>query len=106
MSMGYALSEELKWMDGKLFNRGFADYKLPTATDPDRCQMNTMFVEPGDQEGPFGAKGAAEAVNMPATPAIANAIFNAIGVRIRELPITPGGILAALRGKENLLSGA
>lgn len=97
MSMGFALTEQLRWENGRLMNRGFAEYKLPTATDLERCQMKTAFIESNDQEGPFGAKGAAEAVNVPAAPAIANAIYNAIGVRFRELPITPERIVRALR---------
>ncbi|MBW2464920.1 MAG: xanthine dehydrogenase family protein molybdopterin-binding subunit, partial [Deltaproteobacteria bacterium] len=57
------------------------------------------FIEPGDPEGPFGAKGVGEPGLVPTAPAIANAIYDAVGVRIRDLPITPEKVLDALRRK-------
>jgi CO/xanthine dehydrogenase Mo-binding subunit len=59
----------------------------------------TILVESLQKEGPFGAKGIGEPAAAPTAPAIANAIYNAIGVRIKELPITPDKILSALRDK-------
>jgi xanthine dehydrogenase molybdenum-binding subunit len=64
--------------------------------------IDLEFIETDDSEGPFGAKGVGEPGLVPTAPAIANAIHNAIGVRIRDLPITPEKILAALKaGSEN-----
>src|SRR5579883_249260 len=95
MGLGYALSEEVKLDDkGRVRNPGFVDYKLFTTLDMPR--MTTILVEDHEPTGPFGAKSAGEVpINGPA-PAIANAVFDAIGVRIRDLPITPEKILAAL----------
>jgi putative selenate reductase molybdopterin-binding subunit len=95
MGLGYALSEEIKLDEwGRVRNPGFVDYKLFTTLD--MPQMTTILVEDPEPTGPFGAKSAGEVpINGPA-PAIANAIFDAIGVRIRDLPITPEKILAAL----------
>jgi CO/xanthine dehydrogenase Mo-binding subunit len=62
--------------------------------------MNSILVETNDPEGPFGAKGMGEASLLPTSAAIANAIDDAIGVRIRELPITPDKILKALKEQE------
>ena len=95
MGLGYALSEEIKLDEqGRVRNPGFVDYKLFTTLD--MPQMTTILVEDHEPSGPFGAKSAGEVpINGPA-PAIANAIFDAIGARIRDLPITPEKILAAL----------
>ncbi len=101
MALGYALSEEIKLDDkGRVRNPGFVDYKLFSTLD--MPQMTTILVEDPEPSGPFGAKSAGEVPVNGAAPAIANAIFDAIGVRIRDLPITPEKILAALdrQGKE------
>ena len=58
------------------------------------------MVETNDPEGPFGAKGMGEASLLPTSAAIANAIYDAVGVRIRELPITPDKVIKALKEKE------
>jgi CO/xanthine dehydrogenase Mo-binding subunit len=76
------------------------DYKLPAAADmPERVE--SIFIESRDPKGPFGAKGIAEPAVIPVAPAIANAIADAIGLRIRDLPITPESICAALRAKQD-----
>jgi len=101
MALGYALSEEIKLDDkGRVRNPGFVDYKLFSTLD--MPQMTTILVEDPEPSGPFGAKSAGEVPVNGAAPAIANAVFDAIGVRIRDLPITPEKILAALdrQGKE------
>lgn len=94
--IGYAMYEQVLTDKGRVLNPGFTDYKLPTA-----CEMSfpidVQLVETNDPEGPFGAKGVGEPGLVPTAPAIANAIFDAIGVRIRDLPITPEKILRALR---------
>jgi CO/xanthine dehydrogenase Mo-binding subunit len=59
-------------------------------------QIECIFIESNEPSGPFGAKGLSEACLIVPAPAIANAIYNAVGVRIRSLPITPEKILAAL----------
>jgi len=94
-AMGWALYEELQLDGGRLMNGNFADYTMPTA---DAVPMfRSGIVESNDPNGPYGAKGASETAILPGAPAIANAVFDAIGVRINDLPITPEKILAALR---------
>ncbi len=69
-------------------------------TAMDVVPVEAVIVEPDDADGPFGAKGVGEPGLVPTAPAIANAIYDAVGVRIRELPITPEKILAALRDRD------
>lgn len=95
MGLGYALTEELKLEKGKVLNPNFLDYRLPTSRDVPRVQ--SIIVETHDPEGPFGAKGVGEPPLVAVAPAVANAIYDAVGVRIKELPITPEKILAALK---------
>ncbi|MFQ6070840.1 MAG: xanthine dehydrogenase family protein molybdopterin-binding subunit [Candidatus Aminicenantales bacterium] len=97
--VGYALYEELKYIEGKIQNPDFRDYKIPTIREID-FPIDVEFIETDDSFGPFGAKGVAEPGLVPTAPAIANAIYDAIGVRIRTLPITPEKILAALKAKK------
>ena len=94
--LGYALYEQVLMADGRIQNPSFTDYKIPTAGELD-FPIELDFVETDDPTGPFGAKGVGEPGLVPTAPAIANAIFDAVGVRIRDLPITPEKVLAALR---------
>ncbi|MBI5851068.1 MAG: molybdopterin-dependent oxidoreductase [Planctomycetes bacterium] len=96
--VGYALYEEVLTRDGRVVNPNFTDYKLPTAGEM-AFPIDLAFVEPHEPAGPFGAKGMGEPGLVPTAPAIANAICDAIGVRIRDLPITPEKIVTALRDK-------
>jgi CO/xanthine dehydrogenase Mo-binding subunit len=94
-AIGWTLYEQLQLEDGRISNGNFADYTMATA---DAVPMlRGGLVESNDPNGPYGAKGASETAILPGAPAIANAIHDAIGVRITELPITPEKILAALR---------
>ncbi len=97
MGIGYALTERLILQNGKVMNPNFLDYKMLTAKDVPNIEP--IVVETDDQFGPFGAKGIGEPGLVPTAPAIANAIYDAIGVRIKELPITPEKVLAALKEK-------
>ncbi len=93
--VGYALYEEVKTRAGRILNPGFTDYKIPTACEMD-FPIELVFVETDEQSGPFGAKGVGEPGMVPTAPAIANAIYDAVGVRVKDLPITPEKVLAAL----------
>ena len=93
--IGYALSEELKVEGGRVLNPTFTDYKI--ATTQDVPELNISFVETHDPAGPYGAKGIAEAPMIPVAAAIANAVHNATGVRITELPFTPERVLMRLK---------
>jgi xanthine dehydrogenase molybdenum-binding subunit len=94
--IGYALYEELQTQEGRILNPNFQDYKIPTIQEMDFL-IDLDFIEIPDEFGPFGAKGIAEPGLVPTAPAIANAVYDAIGVRIRDLPITPEKVLAALK---------
>jgi putative selenate reductase molybdopterin-binding subunit len=101
MALGYALSEEVKFDEqGRVRNPGFVDYKVMSTLD--MPQMTTILVEDTEYTGPFGAKSAGEVPTNGMAPAIANAIHDALGVRIRSLPITPEKILQALDAAERL----
>jgi xanthine dehydrogenase molybdenum-binding subunit len=97
MGQGYALTENLMVQDGVVRNPSFRDYKLVTA--PEIPEMDIAFIESMDGEGPQGAKGVGEAPAICVAAATANAIFNATGVRIRELPFTPERVYRALNGR-------
>lgn len=96
--VGYALYEEVKSEKGKILNPGFTDYKIPTAVEMD-FPIEMVFVETKDPEGPFGAKGVGEPGLVPTAPAIGNALYDAVGIRIYDLPITPEKVLKALKEK-------
>ncbi len=97
--IGYALYEEVLSKDGRILNPGFTDYKIATAADMD-FPIDLVFVETDDAYGPFGAKGVGEPGLVPTAPAIANAIYNAVGVRVHDLPITPEKLLAAIKARD------
>jgi CO/xanthine dehydrogenase Mo-binding subunit len=98
MSMGSALMEEMAMEKGKLLNANFHDYRIPCIGDaPSRKDMGLLFAPAPHKEGPFGAKGMGETVMTPGAPAIGNAIYNATGVRIKDLPIVPEKIVKALK---------
>jgi CO/xanthine dehydrogenase Mo-binding subunit len=80
------------------------DYPIPTSLDVP--EFHSLIVESVDPEGPYGAKEAGEGPLHPAIPAISNAVFDAVGIRLRELPLTPARVLAALREKEALATVA
>ncbi|MBW1945321.1 MAG: xanthine dehydrogenase family protein molybdopterin-binding subunit, partial [Deltaproteobacteria bacterium] len=96
MGLGFALSEEYRAEKGRNLNPNFLDYKIFSAPDVD-FPIHVECIETDDVEGPFGAKGVGEPGLVPTAPAIANAVYDAIGVRIKDLPITPEKILKALR---------
>lgn len=99
--VGFALMEELTYENGKVINPDFAKYMIPLSLDIP--SIETILVETIDPEGPFGAKGVGELpLNMTAA-AIANAIYNATGVRMRSLPITPEKLYSEMRKKKAMV---
>ena len=94
--IGYALYENLQSHEGRIQNTNFRDYKIPTVQEMN-FPIDLEFIEIHDSFGPFGAKGVAEPGLVPTAPAIANAIYDAVGVRIHDLPITPEKILRELK---------
>jgi CO/xanthine dehydrogenase Mo-binding subunit len=99
MGMGQALTEEMVWKDGMLMNPGLLEYRSPSSVESP--EVEPIIVESIDPEGPFGAKECSEGSLAATIPAIANAIYDAVGVRMHECPFTPERVLAALRAKEN-----
>jgi xanthine dehydrogenase molybdenum-binding subunit len=97
MGAGYALTEEMRVSQGRVMNPNLLDYKILTAKD--EIPIQTILIEPIEPAGPFGAKGIGEPACVPVAPAIANAVYDAVGVWIKDLPITPEKVLAALKAK-------
>jgi len=100
MGLGYALSEQVIMERGENMNPNFRDYKILTARDV--VPIAAPVLETHDKDGPYGAKGIGEPGCVPTAPAVANAIYDAVGVRIMDLPITPERVLAAIRAKKGL----
>lgn len=98
MGLGQVTTEQMKYHEGLLLNGNFLDYKIPTAMDVP--EIDTTIIESIDPEGPFGAKECGEGALHPTNPAIANAIYDAVGIRITSLPIAPEKIFKELRQKE------
>jgi CO/xanthine dehydrogenase Mo-binding subunit len=99
--IGQALFEEIAYDNGQLINPNLVDYVLPALGDMPAV-IDPIAVETPDRNGPFGAKGIGESALIPVAPAIANAIYDAVGVRIKDLPIKAEKIYLALeaaRGK-------
>lgn len=97
--LGQALMEDYQLDKGHTTTHGFSKYILPTSLDIP--QINTMLVEDRDPRSPLGAKGIGEPALVPTAPAIMNAIYDAIGVRITALPATPESILQGLEEKKS-----
>ena len=97
MGLGQALQEEMVWKDGMLMNPGLLEYRSPSSAESP--EIEAIIVESIDPEGPFGAKECSEGSLAATIPAIANAIYDAAGIRLRECPFTPERVLAALRAK-------
>ena len=98
MALGEALMEEQVFRKNGLHKiPSMLDYKSPTALETP--EIETILVETNDPEGPYGAKEAGQGPLLPVVPAVANALYDAIGVRIDEIPITPDKVLRALEGR-------
>jgi 4-hydroxybenzoyl-CoA reductase subunit alpha len=97
MALGEALMEEQTFRLGLHKFPSLLEYKSPTALEAP--VMHTFLVETIDREGPFGAKEAGQGPLLPVIPAVANAVYNALGVRIDEVPITPDKVLKAMSDK-------
>ncbi len=98
IAFGWLFSEEIAFENGVVSNPTLLDYKLPTTLD--MPPVYSLLVEEPDETGPFGAKGIGEPALCPTPAAVANAICDAVGVRMTDMPFTPDRILAAIQ-KEN-----
>ncbi len=100
MQFGFTVFEEMIFNEGQVVNASFADYKIPGMLDvPD--QLSGEMIEVPHRQGPFGAKGVGETGMFCVSPAIGNALYDAIEVRITEMPLTPERVLRALRRAQN-----
>ena len=97
MGLGYALSEELRIEEGRVLNPQFMEYALLTASDMPEIVVH--LIETVDEAGPFGAKGLGESGVIPVAAAVANAVKDAVGVRLTELPMTPERVFRALASR-------
>jgi CO/xanthine dehydrogenase Mo-binding subunit len=97
--LGWALMEDYAWANGALLNPNFTDYKIPTfATVP---RIHSILIEPDEPGGPYGAKSVGEAVLNPVAPAIANAVYDAVGARINSLPLGAERVFDLLKARRN-----
>jgi CO/xanthine dehydrogenase Mo-binding subunit len=100
MGLGEALMEEMTYRGNRNVVHKFPsllEYKSPTTLE--MCDVKTYLIEDVDPNGPFGAKEVGQGPLLPVMPAVANAVFDAVGVRVDEVPITPEKVLMALRDK-------
>jgi len=100
MGLGEALMEEMTYRGNRNVVHKFPsllEYKSPTTLD--MCDVKTYLIEDPDPNGPYGAKEVGQGPLLPMPPVIANAVYDAVGVRIDEVPITPDKVLAAIRAK-------
>ncbi len=98
MGLGQALSEETSYHKGLLLHGSFLDYRVPTIVESP--PIDVKIVESKDPNGPFGAKEASEGALASVIPAIANAVYDAIGIRIQETPVSPERVLGAIVKRE------
>jgi CO/xanthine dehydrogenase Mo-binding subunit len=95
MGIGHALFDQLVFDQGQMINGTLLDYQLPSLKDMPQ-KMTPIIVESAHKDGPFGAKGVGESGILGVAPAYANAIRDAVGVRITRLPLTPESVLNAI----------
>src|SRR5712671_4943743 len=101
--IGWALSEEYIYdKEGRLENPGFLDYRMPVASD--LPMIDTVMVELPNPRHPFGARGVGEVPLVPPMAAVANAIFDATGIRLRDLPMSPPKLRAAFDAEQPTLA--
>jgi CO/xanthine dehydrogenase Mo-binding subunit len=100
MQVGFTLFEEMAFSDGQVVNASLADYKIPGLLDVP-VDLSAAYVEVPHPEGPYGAKGVGETGVFSPSPAIANALYDAVGVIVPDLPLTPERVLRAIREAEH-----
>src|SRR5215468_819295 len=95
MGLGMAMMEEVVFDGGRTLNPTFLDYKMPTTLDvPD---TGAIIVESGHDEGPYGAKGIGESALAPVPAALGNAVYDAVGVQVKDLPIRAEKVYRAIK---------
>ena len=99
MQLGFTLFEEMVFSDGQVVNASLADYKIPGFLDVP-SDLSAAYVEVPHEHGPYGAKGVGETGVFSPSPAIANALYDAVGIVVTDLPLTPERVLRAIREAE------
>jgi 4-hydroxybenzoyl-CoA reductase subunit alpha len=97
MGLGQALVEEFRYFRGNILNPNLLDYR--TLSPQQMPKVEVILVESNDPEGPFGAKECGEGPLLPILPAVANAVYDAVGIRLMSLPMTPDKVVGALERK-------
>jgi CO/xanthine dehydrogenase Mo-binding subunit len=100
MQLGFTMQEKIEFDAGQVTNASFADYKIPSLLDIPP-EIVSEAVEAEQHSGPFGAKGVGETGTFGVSPAIANAIEDAVGIRLTSLPLTAESVYRALRAAQN-----
>jgi len=95
MQLGFTMTEKMEFSEGQLTNGSLADYKIPSLLDIPASFINE-YVDNAQGSGPFGAKGAGETTNIALSPAIGNAVSDAIGAEVMETPLTPETVFRAM----------
>jgi CO/xanthine dehydrogenase Mo-binding subunit len=95
--VGHALTEEIIRKKGQTMNASFLEYRMPTTLEA--CKMEIYHTETHDDLGPFGAKESGEGIQVAVVPAIVNAIYDAMGVAFKRIPVTPEMVLSGLKSK-------
>lgn len=95
MGVGYGIMEKVEFEKGNIKNKNFSDYIIPTSMDVP--QIKVYLIEEEEKSGPYGAKGVGEPSMIPTAPAVLNAIYDAVGVRITDLPATEEKIIEGLK---------
>jgi len=98
MGLGHTFFEQMVYEDGQLLNPSLVDYRIPVMSDLPG-ELRSILVENGDGPGPYGAKGIGESGLLPTSPAVANALARAVGVRIKDLPLTPERVWRAIEAE-------
>jgi CO/xanthine dehydrogenase Mo-binding subunit len=98
MQLGFTMFEKMHIDGGQVTNASLADYKIPGILDVPPVMVNDA-IDAYQHNAPFGAKGVGESATLCLSPAIANAIEDAVGVRLMELPLNPEAVFRALREK-------
>ncbi len=95
MGLGFALSEEVIFSNGRPVNDSFLDYRLPTIMDVP--EIIPVIVEKEDARSPEDIRGVGEPTTIPTAAAVANAVFDAVGVRVNQVPLTPERVYWAMK---------
>jgi CO/xanthine dehydrogenase Mo-binding subunit len=106
MALGASVLEEYIYKNGLMVNSSYGNYRIPTFQEmPLRKNVMSLFAPDPLPDGPYGSKGLGEGTMLAVAPAIANAIYNAVGIRLKDLPLNPERVLQALKDSQGQSNG-